>query len=148
MRIKNRRARYNYKLFDRYEAGIVLTGPEVKSIKENTISLEDSFVRIKNNEAFLINAFIPAYKHADRTDYRPRRTRKLLLHKKELISLQSKMKQGSFVLVPISCYTKKGRIKIEIALARGKKKYDKRRQIKEREQQREINRILKNSRRA
>lgn len=142
MIIRNRRARYDYQLFEKIEAGIVLTGPEVKSVKQGKMSLEEAFVKITDSEAFLYNAHVHPYPFADNRDYDPRRTRKLLLHKKELISLSSKMKQRNLTLVPVSCYTKRGRIKLKIALAKGKKKYEKREAKKRRDIEREMEREL------
>jgi len=142
MLIKNRRAPYDYQLFEKIEAGIALTGPEVKSVKQGKMSLEEAFVRIKGGEAFLYNAHIHPYEFAEGKNYDPRRTRKLLLHKKELISLSSKIKQRNLTLVPLSCYIKHGRIKLEIALARGKKRFEKREAKKRKNLEREMEREL------
>jgi SsrA-binding protein len=143
MKIINRRARYDYYLLEKFEAGIVLTGAEVKSVKENKIKLEESFVRLADDGAYLVNAHIPAYRFAGDQTYQPQRSRRLLLHKKEILSLVKKMEGKNLTLIPVSCYSKKGRIKIEIALARGKKKWDKREAIKKRDLDREVKRELK-----
>lgn len=119
-----------------------MTGPEVKSVKQGKMSLEEAFVRIKEGEAFLYNAHIHPYAFANNRSYDSRRTRKLLLHKKELISLGSKIKQKNLTLVPVSCYTQRGRVKLKIALAKGKKKYEKREAKKRKDIEREIEREL------
>jgi len=142
MRIINRRARYDYHLLEKVEVGIVLTGAEVKSVKENKIKLEESFVRLRDDGPWLVNAHIPPYRHARNKDYKPTRSRRLLLHKKEILSLAKKIEGKGLTLVPVSCYTKKGKIKLEIALARGKKKWDKREAIKRRDLEREVKREL------
>jgi len=122
---------------------MVLTGAEVKSVKKNKIKLEESFVRLAEDGAYLVNAHISPYKYADNTNYQPQRSRQLLLHKKELLSLAKKMEGKNLTLVPTACYTKKGRIKLEIGLARGKKKWDKREALKRRDLDREAARELK-----
>lgn len=138
MRIFNRRAKYNYNLEEKFEAGIVLTGGEVKSVKAGHISLEEAFVRIQNGEAWLMNAHIHPYPYADNRDYDPRRTRKLLLHKNELLKLNQQTSRKGLTIVPIACYTKAHKIKLEIALVKGKKRYEKREAIKRRDLEREI----------
>lgn len=143
MKIVNRRAYHDYHLLEKFEAGIELTGPEVKSIKSGRMSLENSFVQIKDEEAFLLNAHIPPYEFAHQRNYDPTRTRRLLLHKKEIISLQVKMRQKRLTIIPLSCYTKAGWIKVEIGLAKGKKKYEKKEAIKKRDLEREIERELR-----
>lgn len=138
MRIINRRAGHDYTLLERFEAGLVLTGGEVKSVKAGHFHLEEAFVRLRNGEAWLFNAHIPPYCSADFQNYDPRRERKLLLHKKEILKLEQKTGEKGLTLVPLSCYTKGGNIKLEIALARGRKSYEKREEIKRREQEKEI----------
>jgi len=142
---KNKRAYFDYEIFEKYEAGIELYGFEVKSVKTGHLSLKGSFVIIKNMEAFLINAYISPYQ-ANNTpkDYDPLRTRKLLLKKNEIKSLIGKQKQKGLTLVPLKAYNRKGKIKIEIGLAKSKKKFDKREKIKKREFERERERALKN----
>ncbi|MFZ5365853.1 MAG: SsrA-binding protein SmpB [Patescibacteria group bacterium] len=137
MRVTNRRASHDYQLFEKFEAGIALSGPEVKSVREGKISLEGSFARIAGGEAWLFNCHIHPYRFADTRDLDPSRPRKILLHKKEIISLESKMKQKRLTLVPLACYTKGRLIKIELALGKGKKEFEKRKAIKERDRQRE-----------
>lgn len=137
LKVINRRAYYDYEILDKFEAGIVLTGPEVKSVKEGKIKLEGSFVRIINGEAFLINAHIHPYQFADNRNYQPTRTRKLLLHKKEIQSLSTKTAPSGLTLVPLSCYTKGHLIKLEVGIGKGKKKWDKREAIKKRDLKRE-----------
>jgi len=140
----NPRAKYDYEILQTYEAGIVLTGFEVKSVKLGRMSLKGAFVNIKDNEVWLLNATIPPYQPKNTpADYDPSRTRKLLLHRSEIKSLIGQIKQKHLTLIPLRVYTKKGKIKIEIALAKGKKKIDKREKIKEREAKRRIERALK-----
>ncbi|MCD6528343.1 SsrA-binding protein SmpB [bacterium] len=141
----NKRATYDYEILEKYEAGISLFGYEVKSIKTGHISLKGSYVVIKNNEVYLLNAFIPPYQIKNTpSDYDPNRSRKLLLHKSEIKSLIGKIKQKGLTLVPIKLYTKRGKIKLEFALAKGKRKVDKREKIKKRETERKIKRALRN----
>lgn len=144
MKVVNRKARYDYELLNRIEVGIVLSGAEVKSVKQGKISLEESFARISpEGEVWLHNAHIHPYQFADNRDYQPTRSRKLLMHRKEILSLQKKMEGRGLSLVPTIIYSKKGRIKMELAVAKGKKKWDKRQTIKKREQNREARRVLK-----
>jgi SsrA-binding protein len=145
MKIFNRRARYDFNLLEKFEAGIALTGAEVKSVKAGHIRLEEAFARIANGEAWLMNAHIHPYPFADNRDYDPRRTRKLLLHKNELLKLSQQTLKKGLTIVPISCYTKHNRIKLEIALAKGKKKYEKKEAKKRRDIEREIKRELAGS---
>ncbi|MFC1700837.1 SsrA-binding protein SmpB [Patescibacteria group bacterium] len=140
----NPRAKFDYEILDTYEAGIVLFGHEVKSIKAGRANIKGSHVAIKDNEAVLINANIPPYQPKNTpSDYQSDRTRKLLLNKEEIKELTGKTKQKGLTLTPIRVYTKKGRIKIEIGLGKGKKKFDKRESIKKKEVKRKINRIMK-----
>ena len=144
MKIVNRKARFNYHFLEKFEAGIVLTGPEVKSIRQGQISLNDAFVRIDNNlEAWLINAHIHPYAFANNSNYEAKRSRKLLLHKKEILSLLKKMEGKNLTIVPVSCYLKKQKVKLELALARGKKTWDKRLAKKKKDLDREIKREMK-----
>ena len=138
MKIVNRRAYHDYHLLEKLEAGIHLTGPEVKSVKGGHMSLIGAFVKIIGSEAYLVNAQIHPYPFARLENYEARRTRKLLLHKKEIVGLKSRIQQGNLTLIPLSCYTSKGLVKIELALARGKKKYEKKEAIKRRDLQREL----------
>jgi SsrA-binding protein len=142
---KNKRAYFDYEILEKYEAGIELLGFEVKSIKTGHISLKGSFVIIKDSEAFLLNVYIPPYQAKNTPkSYDPSRTRKLLLKKSEIKSLIGKQKQKGLTLVPLKAYNKRGKIKIEIGLAKSKKKFDKREKIKRREFEREKERALKN----
>jgi len=145
MKITYRRVYHDYHILEKLEAGIHLTGPEVKSVKGGHMSLEGAFVKIVGSEAYLVNAQIHPYPHArpPAGGYDPRRTRKLLLHKKEIIALKSRTQQGSLTLVPLSCYTKQGLVKLEIALARGKKKYEKRDALKRQDLERELEEELR-----
>jgi SsrA-binding protein len=144
MKSINRKAKFDYQISQKFEAGIVLTGPEAKSAKLGQIDLSHGFVKFKPTkfgslEAWLIGAHIYPYKHADNTNYDPIRSRKLLLHQKEILALQSQMRQSRQLLVPTAMYTKSGTVKIELGLARGKKKYEKRENIKKRDLGRDIN---------
>jgi len=141
---ENRKARFNYEFLEKYETGIELLGTEVKSVREGQMSLEGAFVIIRGGEAFLINANIPPFqpKNAPK-DYDPLRNRKLLLTKKEIAELAGSEKNKSLTIVPISVYNKNRKIKVEIALVKGKKKFDKRETIKKRDVDREIRREYK-----
>ncbi|HEX9664914.1 MAG TPA: SsrA-binding protein SmpB [Patescibacteria group bacterium] len=141
----NKRANFDYTILETYEAGLVLTGQEVKSIKAGQLSLKGSYVVIKKNEAWLINSHLPPYKMAGKPEgYDPDRNRKLLLHKKEIKTLIGKSQEQGLTLVPLKVYTKRNQIKLEFAVARGKKKIDKRELIKKREIQKKIKTIRKN----
>jgi len=141
---ENRKARFNYEFLEKYEAGIELLGVEVKSIRSGQMSLEGAFVIIRGNEAFLINANIPPYQPKNALkDYDPLRNRKLLLTKKEINELAGSDKNKSLTIVPISVYNKNRKIKVEIALVKGKKKLDKRETIQKRETDRELRREYK-----
>ncbi|MGH7245847.1 MAG: SsrA-binding protein SmpB [Candidatus Levyibacteriota bacterium] len=142
MKIDNRRARHDYQLFETFEAGIHLVGAEVKAARLGHVSLDGSHVRIVGSEAYLMNAQIFPYKYARPEGYDERRTRKLLLHKKEIIALKSKMDGQNLTIVPISLYTTHSLIKIQLALAKGKKQYEKRAQIKKRDLEREAEQAL------
>ena len=142
--VKNKKARFNYELLDKLEAGVVLLGFEVKSLKKGQGSFEGAHIIIRGNEAFLVGATIPPYQPANTPKtYDPQRTRKLLLNKKELKELAGAEKQKGLTIAPISCYTKGDKIKIEIAIAKGKKKHDKRETLKKRDSERDIMREVK-----
>ncbi len=144
MLIINRRAYHDYQILETLEAGIVLAGQEVKSVKLGQMSLKGSYVVIKNGETWLINASISPYKMAGLLpEYNPTQTRKLLLRRKEIISLIGKSKTKGLTLLPLKVYTKRSKIKVLIGLGKGKKKYDKRAEIKEREIKRKIAMALK-----
>ncbi len=138
MKVVNRNSFYDYTILARFEAGVKLTGPEVKSVKGNRVSLTGAFVKIIGSEAYLVNAQIQPYEFARVENYDPRRTRKLLLNKKEIISLKGKIESANLTLVPLSLYTTHGLIKVEIGLGRGKKQYEKREAIKRRDELREL----------
>src|SRR3989339_851401 len=141
---ENRKARFNYEFLEKYETGIELVGTEVKSVRGGAMSLEGAFVIVRGGEAFLINANIPPYQPLNAPkDYDPFRNRKLLLTKKEITELAGSEKNKSLTIVPISVYNKNRKIKVEIALVKGKKKFDKRETIKKRETDREIRRTIK-----
>ena len=142
--VENRKARFNYEILEKYETGIELLGTEVKSVRGGRMSLEGAFVIIRGGEAFLINADIPPYqvKNAPK-DYDTLRNRKLLMTKKEIAELAGNEKNKSLTIVPISVYNKNRKIKVEIALVKSKKKFDKRENIKKRETEREIRREYK-----
>jgi SsrA-binding protein len=139
----NRKAAHDYFLTDRFEAGIALKGTEIKSVRARQVSLRESYVQIDGREAWLINAHIAPYDPASRFNHDPRRPRKLLLHKREILRLHEKVRQKGFTLIPTKMYFKRGRAKVEIALARGKRKYDKRQAIAKRDAQREMSRYLR-----
>lgn len=141
----NKRANFDYALTDKYEAGLVLTGAEVKSIKTGHLSLKGSFVTFKGTELYLTNADIPFYKFAGLAkNYDPRRSRKLLVKKSEIKALLGKVKVKGLTLVPIRVYTKKRLIKLEFGVGRGKKEYDKREDIKKKDSNRTMKRLLRN----
>jgi len=142
----NKRAHFDYELLERYEAGLMLTGAEVKSIKTGHISLKGGFVTIHGGELFLTNANIPPYPFANlKASYDPTRSRKLLVKKSEIKSLVGKIHERGLTLVPLRVYTKKRLIKLEFALAKGKKAYDKRSDIAKKEDKRKMDRALKNA---
>ncbi len=140
---QNRKAFHDFSIEETVEAGIVLTGTEVKSLREGKANLKDSYVLIKGEEVFLLNCHISPYTHGNIMNHDPVRTRKLLLHKKEIERLQGKAAQKGYSLIPLKIYFKDSRAKVEIGLARGKKQYEKRETIKKREADREIERAMK-----
>ena len=139
---QNKKARHDYHLDDVYEAGLVLTGTEVKSLRAGRASLVDAYARIKDGEVWLEGAHIPEYTEGSWTNHEPRRPRKLLLHRDEIAKLIGKTKESGLTLVPLSMYFKDGKAKVEIALARGKRSYDKRVALADRQATREIEREL------
>ncbi len=144
---KNRKAYHDYHIEATYEAGISLAGTEVKSLRDGKANLKESYVIIKNNEAFLFGCHISPYTHGNIQNHEPLRTRKLLLHRKEIDKLWGSISQKGLALVPLKLYFKGGKAKLEIGLAKGKKQYEKRDTIKEREANREIERHMKTSKR-
>ncbi len=139
----NRQASHNYMLTDRYEAGLVLTGTEVKAARDGKVQLKDAYADIIGNEAWLVNAHISHYSHGNRMNHDPVRQRKLLLHRKEIDKLQGKSRERGFTLIPTRIYLKEGRIKCEIALARAKKLHDKRQAERTRETEAEARAALR-----
>ena len=139
MEIINKKARFDYFIDEEIEAGIELVGTEIKSVRKGSVDLKDSFVHIKNGEVFLINTYIAHYEEANQFNHDERRSRKLLLHKKEIKKLQEKVKIEGFTLIPLKMYFKKNHVKVLIGVARGKKLYDKRETIKERDLKRANN---------
>jgi len=144
--VDNRRARHDYHLLERVEAGLVLTGTEVKSLRDGRASLQQAYADIRGDEAWLVGAHISVYEQGNIANHDPDRDRKLLLHKKELASLAGKVAQRGLTLVPTKLYFKNGRAKVELALARGKEQRDKRRDIAKREADRQMERALKSRR--
>lgn len=142
MKIFNKKARFDYHILETFEAGVVLTGPEVKSIRGNRVDLSGSFARLQDGEVILKNAYIYPYQGAER-GYNPRADRKLLLHKSQIRTLISRISKSSLTLVPLSFYTTRNMIKVELALATSKKKFDKRRAIKEKDELRKIEQELR-----
>ena len=139
----NRKARHEYHFDDTYEAGLVLMGSEIKSIRAGRVSLQEGFVLFEEGEAWLVNVHIAQYHAASRQNHEPKRRRKLLLHRREIDRLQSRTREKGYTVVPTKLYLKDGRAKIEIALARGKRQYDKRQTIAERDSKRQVERALK-----
>ena len=142
----NRKAKHEYFLLDTYEAGIVLKGSEIKSIRAGQISLAQAYVSTDGQEAWLMNAHIAPYNEASRFNHDPLRSRKLLLHRSEIRKLHEKVRQRGATIIPLRVYLKEGMAKVEIALAKGKKHYDKRTEIAERDAQRELDRRYKRKR--
>lgn len=139
----NRKARHEYILLDTYEAGLVLKGSEIKSIRAGQISLAQAYVSLEDNEAWLVNSHIAPYNEASRNNHDPLRPRKLLLHRTEIHKLSDKVRQKGATVIPLRLYLKDGRAKVEIALAKGKKHYDKRADIAKRDAEREMDRRYK-----
>lgn len=144
MEIINRQARHDYFIEETYECGIVLVGTEIKSIRNGKCNLKDSYGIIKNNEVFLLNMFISNYKEASIYNVNETRTRKLLLHKKEIKKLRQAIEQRGLTLIPLKLYFKDSKVKIELGLCKGKKNYDKRETIKLRDEKREMAKLAKN----
>ncbi|HLR99026.1 SsrA-binding protein SmpB [Mycolicibacillus parakoreensis] len=138
----NRKARHNYAIVEVFEAGVVLVGTEVKSLREGHASLVDAFATVDDGEVWLRNLHIPEYHHGTWTNHAPRRNRKLLLHRRQIDSLVGKIRDGNLTLVPLSVYFADGKVKVELALARGKQAHDKRQDLARRDAQREITRAL------
>jgi SsrA-binding protein len=139
----NRKARYQYHFHDTYEAGLVLKGSEIKSIRAGQVSLQEGFVAFEGSEAWLVNVHVAPYNPASRENHEPRRKRKLLLHRREIERLRGRVQEKGFTIVPTRLYLKDGRAKVEIALVRGKKLHDKRQAIVKRDSKRQVERALK-----
>ncbi len=140
---RNRKAFHEYHIEEKYEAGIVLVGTEVKSIRNGRINLKEGYVKVENNELFLYNVHISVYEQGNRFNHDPVRPRKLLMHRKEISRLTGKVQEKGYTLIPLQVYIKQGRVKAEIALGRGKKLYDKRQAMAEKSAKREVERAFK-----
>lgn len=138
----NRRARHDYHILETYECGVVLVGTEIKSLREGKVSIADAFATVDEGEVWLRNLHIPEYSMGSWTNHSPKRTRKLLLHRREIDSIMGKVRDGNRTLVPLQLYLKDGYVKLELGLAQGKQAYDKRQDIKRRTEEREITREL------
>jgi len=136
--VKNKKAYFNYEILEKYEAGVVLLGLEVKSVRDGKVSINEAYAKLRDGEVWIINMDIAPYPNATFDDYKPKRPRKLLLKRKEIKRLIGKMQEKGLTLIPLLVYFKRGIAKIEIALARGKRKYDKREKIKSREIEKDI----------
>ncbi|GAB1811788.1 SsrA-binding protein [Mycobacterium colombiense] len=134
----NRKARHNYSIIELFEAGVSLQGTEVKSLRQGQASLADAFATIDDGEVWLRNLYIPEYQHGSWTNHEPRRNRKLLLHRQQIDRLVGKIRDGNLALMPLSLYFSEGKVKVELALARGKRAYDKRQDMAQRDAQREV----------
>ncbi len=139
--ISNRRARFEYEILETFEAGIVLVGSEVKSLRQGKANLQDSYALVKNGEVWLLNMHINPYEQANQFNHDPLRTRKLLLNKSEIEKLQIKTNEKGLTLIPLKLYFKKGNAKVELGIGKGKKLHDKRESIKERDVEREMRRV-------
>jgi SsrA-binding protein len=139
----NRRALHDYFVDDTLEAGLALTGSEIKAVRAGQVSLKESYATIRNGEAWLLSSHISPYNPSSRDNHEPMRDRRLLLHRREITKLEEKIKQKGYTLVPLKIYLKKNRAKLELGLARGKKQYDKRQSIATRDAKREIERTVK-----
>jgi SsrA-binding protein len=138
----NRKARHNYSILEVFEAGVVLTGTEVKSLRDGNASMADAFATVDDGEIWLRNLHIPEYHHGTWTNHTPRRNRKLLLHRRQIDLLMGKIRDGNLTLVPLSMYFLEGKVKVELALARGKQAHDKRQDIARRDAERDVIREL------
>lgn len=145
---ENRKAFHDYHILDTYEAGVALLGTEVKAIREGRVNLRDSYASVDRGEAFLHNVNISPYSHRGYADHEPLRARKLLLHKREILKLTSQVAEKGMTLVPLRMYFKDGRVKVALGVARGKKAYDKRDAIKQRDADREARVVMKTARRS
>lgn len=140
---QNKKARFDYEILETFEGGLVLAGSEVKSLREGHGNITESYAVFKDGEIFLLNAFIAPYSHGGYANHDERRTRKILLHKKEILKLKQEKEAKQMTIVPLKLYWKRGKVKVELALVKGKKKHDKRATIKERDWNRQQQRLLK-----
>lgn len=143
MEIINRKAKFDYFIYETYEAGIVLTGTEIKSVRNGKANIKDSYAIIRDDEAYLLNAHISLYKEGSSFNHEEQRTRKLLLHKKEILKIKNKLDIEGYTLIPLKMYFKGEKLKVLIGVCKGKKNYDKKQSLKERDIMREANRNLK-----
>jgi SsrA-binding protein len=141
--VSNKKARFHYEILETFEAGIKLVGTEIKSLKDHGGSLDGAFCKIIAMELWLLSSSIAPYKHGASFNHEEKRARKLLMHKKEILRLSQKIKEKNLTLVPLSIYLKQNKAKVEVALVRGKKKYDKRASIKKREEERRVSKVMK-----
>lgn len=143
---ENRKARHNYEIIEVYEAGVVLTGTEVKALRDGAPNIAESYASPENNEIWIVNSYIPEYSHGNRSNHDPRRHRKVLLSRREITKMQTAVAREGMTIVPLKLYfNEKGRVKIELALAKGRKNHDKREADKQKDWNREKSRLLKNS---
>src|SRR5688572_15299622 len=140
---QNRRARHDYEILDRYEAGVVLTGSEIKSVREHKVQLQGSYARLKGGELWLEDVHIAPYANAGYAPHDPMRDRKLLLHRKEIAKIAEALNERGLTLIPLAMYFKRGKAKVELGVARGLKRYDKREKLKERDQARDIQQAVR-----
>lgn len=143
MSITNKKAFHDYLIGDKLEVGVKLSGPEVKSVKGGRIILTGSYIKIIGTEAYLVNASIPLYPYARVENYDPARTRKLLLHKKEILFLKSKIERSGLTIIPLKCYTTHGLVKLELGIGRGKKKHEKREELRKKTIEKEIEQAVR-----
>ncbi len=144
MKIVNKKAYHDYQILDKIEAGVVLTGAEAKSVRAGRAQLSGAYVRILNNEVWLVNAVVPEYEFSKQENYQPDRTRKLLLSKKEILHLSQKVQTKGITLVPLALFTQKGLVKVTVGLVKGKKEFEKKEMKKKKDLQREVEREMKN----
>lgn len=140
---RNRKAHHDYFIEDKFEAGIVLVGTEIKSIRRGAVQLKDAYIQIRDNEAFVMNMHVAPYEHGNRFNHEETRDRKLLLHKQEIRKIAKAVQQKGYTVVPLSLYLTRGKAKLEIAFAKGKATYDKRAALREKDAQREIEKAMK-----
>ena len=139
----NRKARHDFHITDNYEAGIILTGTEVKSCRAHSITLGDAYVKIENDEAMLLNVHIAEYEHGNRYNHAPKRPRKLLLHRREILKLTQLTKEKGFTIIPLRFYLKRGKVKVDLGVAKGKQLFDKRESLKKRQDDMDSRRAMR-----